>query len=138
MGESKVELATAYVEPEEVVLDPTKLEGSVLERMPQPTGWKILVLPYRGQGKTKGGIHLTKETVDKETLATVGAYVVKCGPLCYSGDKYGAPWCQEKDWVLIGRYAGARFKLEDGEEVRIINDDEVIATISNPDDIVSL
>ena len=31
MGESKVELATAYVEPEEVVLDPTKLEGSVLE-----------------------------------------------------------------------------------------------------------
>ena len=44
----------------------------------------------------------------------------------------------EKQWVLIGRYAGARFKLDDGEEVRIINDDEVIATISNPDDIVSL
>ena len=106
--------------------------------MPQPTGWKILVLPYHGQGKTKGGIHLTKETLDKENLATVVAYVVKCGPLCYSGDKYGTPWCQEKDWVLIGRYAGARFKLEDGEEVRIINDDEVIATISDPDDIVSL
>jgi co-chaperonin GroES (HSP10) len=138
MSESKVELASAYVEPEEVVLDPTKLEVSVLERMPQPTGWKILVLPYHGQGKTKGGIHLTKETLDKENLATVVAYVVKCGPLCYSGDKYGTPWCQEKDWVLIGRYAGARFKLEDGEEVRIINDDEVIATISDPDDIVSL
>jgi len=138
MNEPEVELATAYVEPEEVVLDPTKLEVSVLERMPQPTGWKILVLPYRGRGMSKGGIALTKETIDRETLATVVAYVVKCGPLCYSGDKYGAPWCQEKDWVLIGRYAGARFKLDDGAEVRIINDDEVIATISNPDDIVSL
>ena len=39
--------------------------------------------------------------------------------------------------MLIGRYAGARFKLDDGDEVRIINDDEVIGTILNPDDIVS-
>jgi len=133
-----VDLSSAYVNPEEVVLDPTKLDASALDRMPQPTGWKILVLPYRGKGKTKGGIALTKETIDRESLATVVAYVVKCGPLCYSGDKYGEPWCSEGQWVLIGRYAGARFKLEDGGEVRIINDDEVIATISNPDDIVSL
>ena len=24
----------------------------VLERLPDPTGWRILVLPYKGQGKT--------------------------------------------------------------------------------------
>ena len=30
----------------------------VLERLPDPTGWRILVLPYKGQGKTKGGIIL--------------------------------------------------------------------------------
>jgi co-chaperonin GroES (HSP10) len=42
------------------------------------------------------------------------------------------------DWILIGRYAGTRFRLEDDHEVRIINDDEVIATILNPDDIKSL
>jgi len=38
----------------------------------------------------------------------------------------------------VGRYAGARFSLEDGEEVRIINDDEVIGTVLNPDDIKTL
>ena len=38
----------------------------------------------------------------------------------------------------LTRYSGARFKLEDGAEVRIINDDEVIGTILNPDDIVSI
>ena len=138
MSNTKPELATAYVDPVDIVLDPEKLEKSALERMPQPTGWRILVLPYRGKGLTKGGIALTKETLDKEQLATVVAYVVKCGPLSYSEEKYGSPWCKEGEWVLIGRYAGARFKLEDGAEVRIINDDEVIATISNPDDIVSL
>ena len=108
--------------------------------MPQPTGWRMLVLPYAGKAKTDGGIILTKQTTDRESLATVVAYVVKKGPLCYNDKKrYGdTPWCEEKQWVLIGRYSGSRFKLEDGAEVRIINDDEVIATILNPDDIVSL
>jgi co-chaperonin GroES (HSP10) len=108
--------------------------------MPSPTGWRMLILPYRGRGVSKGGIHLTKESVDREALASVVAYVIKMGPLCYKDkDKFGdKPWCEEKQWVLIGRYAGARFKLGDDAECRIINDDEVIATIQDPDDIVTL
>ncbi len=129
----------AYVDPDQVVLDPKLLEKSALERMPNPVGWRMLVLPYSGEKKSKGGIVLTKSTIDREALANVVAYVVKMGPLCYNDKaKFGdTPWCQEKQWVLIGRYAGARFKLEDGAEVRIINDDEIIGTILNPDDIVS-
>jgi len=133
-------VAEAYVEPNTVVLDPEKLDQSILDRMPQPTGWRMLVLPYAGKAKTEGGIILTKQTTDREALSTVVAYVVKKGPLAYNNkERYGdSPWCEEKQWVLIGRYSGSRFKLEDGAEVRIINDDEVIATILNPDDIVSL
>jgi len=130
----------AYVKPDARVLDPTLLDKSFLERMPNPTGWRMLILPYKGKAVTKGGIMLAKETIDRESLATVVAYVIKMGPLCYSDkNKFGdQPWCQEKQWVLIGRYAGARFKLGDDAECRIINDDEVIATIDDPDDIVSV
>jgi co-chaperonin GroES (HSP10) len=133
---SKSSIDQAYTEGDDRTLDPKLLDMTLVERMPSPTGWKMLVLPYAGQAKTRGGIALTKETLDRESLAT---NVVKKGPLCYSdtekfGDKH---WCEEKQWVLIGRYSGARFKLEDGAEVRIINDDEVIGTIINPDDIVS-
>jgi|TARA_R100001015_G_scaffold17742_1_gene10018 co-chaperonin GroES (HSP10) len=133
-------VADAYIQEEARVLDPTLLEKSVLDRMPQPTGWRMLVLPYTGKATTKGGIHLAQSTVDREALATVVAYVVKQGPDCYKDTKRfsGKPWCEEKQWVLIGRYSGSRFKLEEGAEVRIINDDEVIATILDPDDIVSL
>ena len=133
-------LAEAYIDPNNRVLDPEKLDASILERMPQPSGWRMLVLPYAGKARTDGGIVLTKQTTDREALATVVAYVVKKGPLCYNDkSRYGdTPWCEEKQWVLIGRYSGSRFKLEDGAEVRIINDDEVIATILDPDDIVSL
>jgi len=137
--EAVKEVEKAYTEAAKRVLDPSLLDKSFLERMPQPTGWRILILPYKGKGVTEGGIQLIKETVDRESLATVVSYVVKMGPLCYADKKkFGeAPWCQKGDWELIGRYAGARFKLGDDAECRIINDDEIIATIDDPDDIVS-
>ena len=140
----KVEEATtnedsAYVEPQERVLDPSLLDKSILERMPQPTGWRILILPYKGKGVTEGGIHLVQQTIDRESLATVVGYVVKMGPDCYKDtSRFAKPWCEEKQWVLIGRYAGARFKLGDDSECRIINDDEVIATILDTDDILAV
>ena len=43
----------------------------VLERLPDPTGWRILVLPYKGQGKTKGGIILADETIEERGYTTV-------------------------------------------------------------------
>ena len=97
--EEKTELDQAYVKSDDRVLDPTLLDKSYLERMPQPTGWRLLILPYKGKAVTKGGIVLAKETVQRE---------------------------------------GARFKLGDDAECRIINDDEVIAIIEDPDDIVSV
>ena len=135
----KEETKIPYVKEEARVLDPTLIEKSILERMPQPTGWRILILPYAGKGVTDGGIQLVQSTVDQQRLSTVVGYVVKMGPDCYKDkSKFDGPWCEEKQWVLIGRYAGARFKLGDESECRIINDDEVIATILDPDDILAV
>ena len=89
-------------------------EESAVDYLPQPTGWRILVLPYTMNDKTKGGIALTKETLDREALATVVAKVIRKGPLCYNvEEKYGGKhWCEEGDYIAIGRYAGARFKIK--------------------------
>ena len=32
-------------------LNPEASNKSLLERLPQPTGWRILVMPYQGKGK---------------------------------------------------------------------------------------
>ena len=137
--EDVINVDKAFVEEDKRVLDPSLLDKSVLERMPQPTGWRLLVLPYRGKGVSEGGIQLVKETIERETLATVVAYVVAVGPDAYADKKrFSSVWCKKGDWIMIGRYAGSRFRLADESEVRIINDDEVIATILNPDDIVSV
>ena len=42
---------------------------------------------------------------------------------------------ESEDCVIFGIYAGSLFKI-DGGEVRILNDYEIIATISNPADIL--
>jgi co-chaperonin GroES (HSP10) len=131
-------LESAYVDAKERVLDPSLLDKPLLERLPQPTGWRVLVMPYQGKAKTASGLYIPDEVRERESVATVVAYVMKLGPLAYKDpDKFGPnpePWCEEGQWVCIGRYSGSRFKI-DGGEVRIINDDEVIATLLEPDDI---
>lgn len=131
----------AYVPVVDRVLDPTLVEKNLVDRLPQPSGWRILVMPFQGVAKTAGGLHIPDEVRDREAVATVVAYVLKVGPLAYKdAEKFGpdcTPWCETGQWVCIGRYAGSRFKI-DGGEVRIINDDEVIATILDPQDIKSV
>ena len=74
-----------------------------------------------------------------EALATVCGYVLRVGPDAYKDEeKYpNGPWCAEKQWVIFGRYAGSRFKIEGGE-VRLLNDDEILARINDPSDILHI
>ena len=128
-----------YKAPQPKVLDPEAIDKSLLERMPQPTGWRMLILPYRGKETTDGGIYIPNQVLNDTQLQTVVGYVVKQGPLCYKdADKFpDGPWCTEKQWVIFARYAGSRFRI-DGGECRILNDDEILATIDDPEDILSL
>ena len=47
MSEDLDTLEECYVEEEERVLDPSLISTSLIDRLPQPTGWRILILPYR-------------------------------------------------------------------------------------------
>lgn len=136
-SEGVATIAEAYKEPTDRVLDPEAIGESLLERMPAPTGWRILVLPYRGKGKTDGGIYLPDAVVQEQTVSTQVGYVLKVGELAYKdAEKFPmGPWCDQGDWVMFARYSGSRFKI-DGGEVRILNDDEVLAKIQEPEDIL--
>ena len=45
-------LEETYVEPKDRVLDPSLISSTLLDRMPTPTGWRLLILPYRGSIRT--------------------------------------------------------------------------------------
>ncbi len=114
-----------------------KKEINESSKLPSPTGWRILVLPYRGKGKTEGGVLMPESAVEQQQVSTQVGYVLKVGSLAYKdSEKFPTgPWCQEKDWVMFARYSGSRFNI-DGGEVRILNDDEILAKISDPEDVL--
>tara|TARA_R100001086_G_scaffold83482_2_gene40809 strand:- start:1285 stop:1707 length:423 start_codon:yes stop_codon:yes gene_type:complete len=107
------------------------------DKLPVPTGYRILILPFEPKATTRGGIMLAKQTLEKEKVAAIVGLVVSLGPSAYADqDKFpDGPWCKEGDWVIFGRYAGARFRIEGGD-MRLLNDDEILAVISDPESIL--
>ena len=116
-------------EQKEVTKEKTKL--------PKPTGWRLLVLPFRMDEKTKGGVLLGQDTIDKQRVASQCGNVIAMGDACYMDkERYpSGPWCKVGDWVIFARYAGSRIEIEGGE-VRLLNEDEVLATVQDPTDIL--
>ena len=121
---------------EEVKEVKEETQSTSLEKSPTPTGWRILVMPFKVKEETKGGIIIAPEALDKFRIATTCGYVLKMGPLCYADkEKYQDPWCKKGDWVIFARYAGSRLPIQGGE-IRLLNDDEVLGTISDPESIL--
>ena len=122
---------------EEEPLNPKNIKNQE-SQLPVPSGWRLLVLPFTPREKTKGGILIAQESLDKLRVATNCGYVLSMGPLAYQDkEKYPTgPWCKVGEWVIFARYAGSRLPIEGGE-VRILNDDEVLGTIKDPESVLS-
>jgi co-chaperonin GroES (HSP10) len=134
---NKSALLDKYQEEEKNQKDPLSPDNITnVDQLPEPSGWRILVLPFTPKDKTKGGILMAQETLDKIRIATNCGYVLKMGPLCYTEEKFtSGPWCKKGDWVIFARYAGSRLPIEGGE-VRLLNDDEVLGTIKDPEAVL--
>ena len=117
-------------------LNPDNIQDQI-SQLPMPSGWRLLVLPFTPREKTKGGILIAQESLDKLRVATNCGYVLKMGPLAYADrEKFSTgPWCKKGDWVVFARYAGSRLPIEGGE-VRLLNDDEVLGTIKDPESVL--
>ena len=127
-------LEEKYQTEEKEPLNPENIQKS---QLPVPSGWRLLVLPFSPREKTKGGILIAQESLDKLRIATNCGYVLKMGPLAYHDrEKFPTgPWCKKGDWVIFARYAGSRLPIEGGE-VRILNDDEILGTIKDPESVL--
>ena len=127
-------LEEKYLTEEKEPLNPENIQKS---QLPVPSGWRLLVLPFSPREKTKGGILIAQESLDKLRIATNCGYVLTMGPLAYHDrEKFPTgPWCKKGDWVIFARYAGSRLPIEGGE-VRILNDDEVLGTIKDPESVL--
>ena len=85
--------------------DLSKKESS---KLPNPTGWRILILPFKMKEKTKGGLYLGQDTLERQQVGSNCGMVLKMGSQCYDKERYPeGPWCKQGDWVIFARYAGS-------------------------------
>ena len=103
-----------------------RLKTKESDKLPKPTGWRMLILPFKMPEKTKGGLYFGQETLERQQVGSTCGLVLAQGPDCYKDkERYpDGPWCKKGQWVVFARYAGSRIQI-DGGEVRLLNDDEV-------------
>jgi co-chaperonin GroES (HSP10) len=102
--------------------------------LPNPTGWKILCgVPEVAETYEDSTIVRAEAFRKSEEHATSVLFVLKVGPQAYA-DKEKFPtgaWCKEGDFVMVRNYSGTRFKIY-GREFRLLNDDQIEATVDDP------
>jgi chaperonin GroES len=105
----------------------------VASKIPEPSGYKLLIKPLEVKEKTDSGIYMPDALKNAEQTASLIGFVVKAGPDAYGDqDKFpNGPYCKEGDFVIFRSYSGTRFKIEK-QEFRLINDDTVEAVVSDP------
>jgi len=125
-------------------LNEVKFEGENIapEKLPIPSGWRLLVGMIKIESKSAGGIILTDEHVQGQGYLRSVAKVLAVGSESYRDPKFQAgipidareptPWVNVGDIVMIGQYSGQAITcLYDNEPqtLKFLNDDEIIAVI---------
>ena len=79
-----------------------RLKTKESNKLPKPTGWRMLVLPFKMPEKTKGGLFLGQETLERQQVGSTCGLVLAMGPHCYDKEKFPeGPWCKTGDWVCL-------------------------------------
>jgi len=108
-------------------------------------GWRVIIKPNKAETKSAGGIELPPEILDIQDANQYLAIVVSVGPLAYKDQakfqpidgKVFKPFCKVGDVVAFNKYGGQKLILANGEEYRILNDEDILAVIDDPDAMIT-
>ncbi len=93
-----------------------------------PQGNRVLIIPLELEHKTASGIILATEgQKDREQMANTTGLVVEVGPEAFDG--YKTIWAKSGDRVVFAKYAGLLYLGKDGKKYRVINDENIVATL---------
>lgn len=93
----------------------------------EATGYYVIVRPDPTEEVSEGGIVLATETVTANKFATNYGTIVSVGPIAWDGFADGRKWAAIGDHVLYARYAGKRLETDDGDELVVMCDSDILA-----------
>ena len=92
----------------------------------KPLADRVVIKPLEAEGKTKGGIVLPDTAKEKPQEGKVVA--VGKGKLLENGSVH-PPEVKVGDKVLYGKYSGNEITTQDGEELLIMREEDILAII---------
>ena len=104
------------------------------KQLPTPQGWMLLAAVIDVPETFEGSSIIRAEATRKvDEMTSPVLYVICLGPECYKDEtKFpSGPRCKAGDLILTRPYAGTRVKIH-GKEFRLLNDDQVEATVQDP------
>jgi co-chaperonin GroES (HSP10) len=104
------------------------------KQLPEPKGYMILAAVIDTPDTFEGSsIIKAEKTRQTDELTSPVLFVMSLGPEAYKDEtKFpSGPRCKEGDFILTRPYAGTRVKIHN-KEFRLLNDDQVEATVQDP------
>lgn len=131
--------APASKEPQDEKYDHDTIMDHLAE-IPQVQGFRVLVIPVGHKEMTKGGIYLPDEVRNKQMNHAQIFRVVGVGPAAYKDESRfpDGPYCEVGDYVFIGRYAGTRITTMYCDDLRVLNDDEIMARVPDVENTLDI
>lgn len=96
-----------------------------------PCEFNVLVLPDPVEQKTKGGLILSDETMDRHKHAGTFGTLVALAPLAFNADIWpeNKPRPEPGTRVLVAKHAGTFCVAPDGVEYRVVKDRDIVAVM---------
>ena len=103
------------------------------QSLPEPKGWRMLCALVEAGDTYASGLAKADAVMKTEEITSPVLFVVKMGADCYKDtEKFpDGAWCSQGDFVITRPYSGTRIMIH-GKEFRLINDDQVEATVEDP------
>ena len=113
---------------------PEVTEEELDAQLPKPVGYRILVaLPEVEDTYGESGIIKSSKEMHNDHIMSIMGLVLDMGDGAYSDKERfpTGPWCKTGDYVMFRMNTGTRFKVG-GVEYRLMNDDSIEATVTDP------
>lgn len=96
-----------------------------------PTEYNVLVLPKEVETKTKGGIILADETLEKEKFGRMEGQLVAASPLAFNYDEWpdGAEPPKVGDRVMFSKYNATEITGRDGKSYWLMKDRSIVGVM---------
>ena len=98
-----------------------------------PVGYRVLVKPDALEKTTRGGIVIPETSREGHDRAQATGRVVAFGEFAYK--EWPRRWVSTGDRVLFSKYGGTHLTGEDGELYRMLNDEQIVAKVSDSLDL---